>query len=240
MWEMVSHGWMLMSCVFISHRPNERSWAENIFHFLVCFSVGKKELRHDSSRGGVAIVTDKTNPVTSTSLLLRQVRLSDSGKYSCTPSNADPASVTLHVLQGNPPPLIYITRWFISKLKKDQIENLQVRDRLPCRATEDHLVRSTGFSSCSFRCSAAGSIIVSSPGSRDQPAPPRDQFLQLCAGSKNKKQTNKQTKSWERKMEEALMILLFVNVRAQQKQKHPISLFFHLLTYFSCFPRSFW
>ncbi|EFX87675.1 hypothetical protein DAPPUDRAFT_312160, partial [Daphnia pulex] len=60
-------------------------------------------LRHDSSRGGVAIVTDKTNPVTSTSLLLRQVRLSDSGKYSCTPSNADPASVTLHVLQGERP-----------------------------------------------------------------------------------------------------------------------------------------
>ncbi|KAK4029760.1 hypothetical protein OUZ56_022726 [Daphnia magna] len=62
-----------------------------------------QELRHDSSRGGVAIVTDKTNPVTSTSLLLRQVRLSDSGKYSCTPSNADPASVTLHVLQGERP-----------------------------------------------------------------------------------------------------------------------------------------
>ncbi|XP_057368316.1 fibroblast growth factor receptor-like 1 isoform X2 [Daphnia carinata] len=62
-----------------------------------------QELRHDSSRGGVAIVTDKTNQVTSTSLLLRQVRLSDSGKYSCTPSNADPASVTLHVLQGERP-----------------------------------------------------------------------------------------------------------------------------------------
>lgn len=76
-----------------------------IFFFGACVCLYvcgdcQKELRHDSSRGGVAIVTDKTNPVTSTSLLLRQVRLSDSGKYSCTPSNADPASVTLHVLQG--------------------------------------------------------------------------------------------------------------------------------------------
>jgi len=62
-----------------------------------------KVLSHDSARGGVAIVTDKSNPVTSTSLLLRQVRLSDSGKYSCNPSNADPASVTLHVLQGERP-----------------------------------------------------------------------------------------------------------------------------------------
>lgn len=62
-----------------------------------------QELRHDSSRGGVAIVTDKTNPMTSTSLLLRQVRLADSGKYSCTPSNADPSIVTLHVLQGERP-----------------------------------------------------------------------------------------------------------------------------------------
>ncbi len=64
------------------------------------FVLKQQELRHDSARGGVAILTDKTNPVTSTSLLLRHVRLSDSGKYSCTPSNADPASVTLHVLQG--------------------------------------------------------------------------------------------------------------------------------------------
>lgn len=179
--------------------------------FFIFFWMGKKELRHDSSRGGVAIVTDKTNPVTSTSLLLRQVRLSDSGKYSCTPSNADPASVTLHVLQGNPPPSIYITRWFIQK-----IENLQVRDQLPCRATEHHLVRSTGFSSCSFRCFAAGSIIVSSPGSRDHPAPPRDQFLQLCAGSKNK-----QTKNWER-WEEALMILLFVNVNERRRSTQSV------------------
>ena len=68
--------------------------------FNAALFVTNKELRHDSARGGVAILTDKTNPVTSTSLLLRHVRLSDSGKYSCTPSNADPASVTLHVLQG--------------------------------------------------------------------------------------------------------------------------------------------
>lgn len=62
-----------------------------------------KALNHDSPRGGVAIVTDKSSPVTSTSLLLPKARLSDSGKYSCNPSNADPASVTLHVLQGEIP-----------------------------------------------------------------------------------------------------------------------------------------
>jgi hypothetical protein len=137
---MVSHDWMLMSCVFISHRPNEREVELKIF--FIFFWMGKKELRHDSSRGGVAIVTDKTNPVTSTSLLLRQVRLSDSGKYSCTPSNADPASVTLHVLQGNNPPHLYNTS-IHSKLKK-KIPNLKPSGERPAA------MQSNGASPCSI------------------------------------------------------------------------------------------
>ena len=70
-------------------------------HLHKCITRTTQVLTHDSPRGGVAIVTDKSNPVTTSSLLLRHVKLSDSGKYSCTPSNADPSSVTLHVLQGN-------------------------------------------------------------------------------------------------------------------------------------------
>ena len=54
--------------------------------------ASSQALNHDSPRGGVAIVTDKSSPVTSTSLLLPKARLSDSGKYSCNPSNADPVS----------------------------------------------------------------------------------------------------------------------------------------------------
>lgn len=131
----------------------------------------QKELRHDSSRGGVAIVTDKTNPVTSTSLLLRQVRLSDSGKYSCTPSNADPASVTLHVLQGLHLSLfvflVLLLSFSLIVASSFLFFCYQVNGRLQCKATREfHRIRSALFSRF-FRLDLSGSIIAESLGSRD-------------------------------------------------------------------------
>ncbi|CAK9827326.1 Zwei Ig domain protein zig-8 [Anthophora retusa] len=54
-------------------------------------------------RGGVSLETEKTESGTTSRLLVTQARLTDSGNYTCIPSNANPASVMVHVLNGEHP-----------------------------------------------------------------------------------------------------------------------------------------
>ncbi|XP_070150236.1 lachesin isoform X1 [Polyergus mexicanus] len=54
-------------------------------------------------RGGVSLETEKTDTGTTSRLLVTQARLTDSGNYTCIPSNANPASVMVHVLNGEHP-----------------------------------------------------------------------------------------------------------------------------------------
>ncbi|XP_012278800.1 lachesin [Orussus abietinus] len=54
-------------------------------------------------RGGVSLETEKTESGTTSKLLVTQAKLSDSGNYTCIPSNANPASVMVHVLNGEHP-----------------------------------------------------------------------------------------------------------------------------------------
>nr|CAD7199558.1 unnamed protein product [Timema douglasi] len=61
-----------------------------------------KVISYDSSRGGVSVITEK-GEVTTSYLLIQNAELSDSGKYSCSPSNADVASVRVYVLNGERP-----------------------------------------------------------------------------------------------------------------------------------------
>ncbi|KAK4871938.1 hypothetical protein RN001_016062, partial [Aquatica leii] len=56
-------------------------------------------ISYDSSRGGVSVITEKGDTTTSL-LLIQNANLLDSGRYSCSPSNADVASVRVHVLNG--------------------------------------------------------------------------------------------------------------------------------------------
>ncbi|XP_067633242.1 uncharacterized protein dpr9 isoform X2 [Eurosta solidaginis] len=56
-------------------------------------------INYDSPRGGVSVVTNK-GETTSSFLLIKTARPSDSGHYQCNPSNAKPKSVTVHVLNG--------------------------------------------------------------------------------------------------------------------------------------------
>ncbi|XP_014094990.2 uncharacterized protein dpr9 isoform X1 [Bactrocera oleae] len=56
-------------------------------------------INYDSPRGGVSVVTNKGETTTSF-LLIKSARPSDSGHYQCNPSNAKPKSVTVHVLNG--------------------------------------------------------------------------------------------------------------------------------------------
>ncbi|CAG5099550.1 Protein of unknown function [Cotesia congregata] len=54
-------------------------------------------ISYDSSRGGVSVVTEKGDSTTSF-LLVQHAKPSDSGQYTCNPSNAQPKSITVHVL----------------------------------------------------------------------------------------------------------------------------------------------
>ncbi|KAL5273386.1 hypothetical protein ACFFRR_000242 [Megaselia abdita] len=56
-------------------------------------------INYDSPRGGVSVVTIKGETTTSF-LLIKSARPSDSGQYQCNPSNSKSKSVTVHVLNG--------------------------------------------------------------------------------------------------------------------------------------------
>ncbi|CAH1392570.1 unnamed protein product [Nezara viridula] len=62
---------------------------------------GVDEVNYDSPRGGVSVITEKGDNTTSY-LLIQKAKYSDSGSYKCIPSNADPLSVFVHVMNGRP------------------------------------------------------------------------------------------------------------------------------------------
>ncbi|XP_046400865.1 lachesin-like [Ischnura elegans] len=54
-------------------------------------------ISYDSPRGGVSVITEKGETTTSF-LLIQKAKPSDSGRYTCNPSNAQAKSITVHVL----------------------------------------------------------------------------------------------------------------------------------------------
>ncbi|XP_076643891.1 zwei Ig domain protein zig-8 isoform X1 [Halictus rubicundus] len=69
----------------------------------VSWHHGAAVVDFDSPRGGVSLETEKTESGTTSRLLVTQARVTDSGNYTCIPSNANPASVMVHVLNGEHP-----------------------------------------------------------------------------------------------------------------------------------------
>lgn len=72
-----------------------------MIHFVTCFfSVrGSQPINFDSPRGGISLVTEKGS-TTSSRLLIQKASSSDTGYYSCDPSNANSATVRVHILNG--------------------------------------------------------------------------------------------------------------------------------------------
>ncbi|GFG30318.1 hypothetical protein Cfor_05644, partial [Coptotermes formosanus] len=64
---------------------------------------GPSVVDFDSPRGGISLETEKTESGTTSKLLVTKAAVSDSGNYTCVPSNANPASVWVHVLNGEHP-----------------------------------------------------------------------------------------------------------------------------------------
>lgn len=59
----------------------------------------QQEINYDSPRGGVSVITEK-GEVTTSYLLIQKAKISDSGKYTCMPTHANPDAVNVHVLNG--------------------------------------------------------------------------------------------------------------------------------------------
>ncbi|XP_046400371.1 hemicentin-1-like isoform X2 [Ischnura elegans] len=68
---------------------------------------GSSVVDFDSPRGGVSLETEKTEAGTTSKLLVTKATVSDSGNYTCVPSSAEPASVWVHVLNGEHPAAIH-------------------------------------------------------------------------------------------------------------------------------------
>ncbi|XP_022915002.1 zwei Ig domain protein zig-8-like isoform X2 [Onthophagus taurus] len=75
---------------------------DDIFLSIYYKSETNFVISYDSSRGGVSVITEKGD-ITTSFLLIQHADIADSGKYSCSPSNADVASVRVHVLNGEHP-----------------------------------------------------------------------------------------------------------------------------------------
>ncbi|KAK3916350.1 Zwei Ig domain protein zig-8, partial [Frankliniella fusca] len=82
-----------LTCVvkFAPEPPSSVIWSHN--HGVINF---------DSPRGGISLVTEK-GPVTSSRLLIQKAGPSDDGDYTCDPASANPATVRVHILNGEHP-----------------------------------------------------------------------------------------------------------------------------------------
>lgn len=69
------------------------------FLWWIGFCYLTQEINYDSPRGGVSVITEK-GEVTTSYLLIQKARISDSGKYVCMPTHANPNMVNVHVLNG--------------------------------------------------------------------------------------------------------------------------------------------
>ncbi|XP_063617103.1 zwei Ig domain protein zig-8-like isoform X3 [Cydia splendana] len=67
--------------------------------YIFWYHEDEQVISYDSSRGGVSVVTEK-GAATTSYLLVQDAAPADSGRYSCSPSNAEVASVRVHVLNG--------------------------------------------------------------------------------------------------------------------------------------------
>ncbi|KAH8420406.1 hypothetical protein KR009_009906, partial [Drosophila setifemur] len=68
----------------------------------VIWSHNREVINFDSPRGGISLVTEK-GVLTTSRLLVQKAIAQDSGLYTCTPSNANPTTVRVHIVEGEHP-----------------------------------------------------------------------------------------------------------------------------------------
>ncbi|XP_034098997.1 protein CEPU-1 [Drosophila nasuta] len=79
---------------------------------MVHWTHNNQEINYDSPRGGVSVITEKGD-ITTSYLLIQRAQISDSGRYSCMPSNANAKSVNVHILNGDHPAAVQGANSFV-------------------------------------------------------------------------------------------------------------------------------
>ncbi|XP_032595033.1 hemicentin-1 [Drosophila grimshawi] len=79
---------------------------------MVHWTHNNQEINYDSARGGVSVITEKGD-ITTSYLLIQRAQISDSGRYSCLPSNANSQSVNVHILNGDHPAAVQRANSFV-------------------------------------------------------------------------------------------------------------------------------
>ncbi|EDW27689.1 GL20141 [Drosophila persimilis] len=79
-----------LTCIvkFAPEPPPTVSWSHN-----------REVINFDSPRGGISLVTEK-GVLTTSRLLVQKAIQEDEGLYTCAPSNANPTSVRVHIVDG--------------------------------------------------------------------------------------------------------------------------------------------
>ncbi|XP_048483951.1 zwei Ig domain protein zig-8 isoform X1 [Plutella xylostella] len=90
-----------LTCV-VQHSPEPPPAIRWTHNDEVRWTFNEQEINYDSPRGGVSVITEKGETTTS-HLLVQRARQPDSGRYTCSPANANPRSVLVHVLSGEHP-----------------------------------------------------------------------------------------------------------------------------------------
>lgn len=80
--------WVLLSQVYM-----------NSTKIIIILFKNDKVINYDTLRGGISIET-RRGDVTTSHLLIQHADETNSGRYSCSPSNAIVANIRVHVLNG--------------------------------------------------------------------------------------------------------------------------------------------
>ncbi|XP_017763291.1 PREDICTED: protein turtle homolog A-like isoform X2 [Eufriesea mexicana] len=80
-----------LTCILVSPEPPA----------FIIWNHNDAIITYDPTRDGVSVITENGN-MTRSFLLVQDAKLSDSGRYTCNPSNAQPKSITVHVLNEYP------------------------------------------------------------------------------------------------------------------------------------------
>ncbi|XP_047494986.1 uncharacterized protein LOC125043077 [Penaeus chinensis] len=91
------------------YQTNPRSQRELVLYFTLrlkaasAFTVSLPQVvNYESPRGSVSVLKEEDN-VSRSSLIIHEAQPSDTGNYTCSPSNADGTSLRVHVFSGDPP-----------------------------------------------------------------------------------------------------------------------------------------